>query len=120
VTIEISEPLLRHDWTTTAYQSYHELADDGSIPLSDYRDELDFSNSYFTVDLNFNWRFAPGSDISMVWKNNISGFKDDPMINFQDRTYLDGVSALGQFPQQNSLSLRVTYYLDQNNIKKWL
>ncbi len=109
----------RHDWTTADYQSFHELAEDGTFPESSYTDEIDFSNSFFSVDLVYNWNFAPGSDLNIVWKNNIAGENTDPNINYNSRSYLDGVNALGQFPQQNSISMRLTYYLDQTNFKKW-
>ncbi len=110
----------RHDWTTAAYNTFHELAENGDIPLSDYRDELDFSNSFFSVDCVFNWNFAPGSDLNLVWKNNINGYRDDPNLDYRGRTYMEGIEGLGDFPQQNSLSLRLTYFLDQQNIRGWL
>jgi len=111
---------VRHDWFAAAYNSFHELAEDGSFPLSDYTADLDFSNTFFSVDLGYNWNFAPGSDLTIVWKNNISGYKDDSSLSFRNRTYIDGVKSLGEFPQQNSLSLRLTYYVDQTNFKKWM
>ncbi len=111
---------IRHDWTTATYQSFHELKEDGSFPVTDYNADLDFTNSFFTVDLAYNWRFAPGSDISVVWKNNISGFDNDPSKDYQSLTYLDGLAGLGDFAQQNSLSIRITYYMDQTNFKSWM
>lgn len=109
----------RHNWTKFVYNSVHELALDGSFPETDFRDDLDFSNSFFSIDCGFNWRFAPGSDLIFVWKNNISGTVEDQSIDFRKRSYIKGVQQLGIFPSQNSLSLRITYYLDQNNYKKW-
>lgn len=110
----------RHDWYTAVYNTYHELGQNGDIPLSEYEADLDFSNSYFSVDFGFNWNFAPGSDLNLVWKNNINGYRDDPSLDYRNRNYADGVKGLGDFPQQNSLSLRITYYLDQGHIKNWL
>ena len=110
----------RHNWTKIVYNSFHELAEDGSLPLTDnYNEDLDFTFNFFSIDCGFNWRFAPGSDINLVWKNNISGAVTDTSINFRDRNYFNGLGALSDFPNQNSLSLRITYYLDQTNFKKW-
>lgn len=109
----------RHDWTTATYQSFHELNEEGGIPLSDYTADLDFSNTFFSVDCVFNWRFAPGSDLNLVWKNNINGYNDNPALDYSAQTYRDGIRELGHLPQQNSLSLRLTYYLDQTNFAKW-
>jgi len=109
----------RHNWTKIVYNTYHELAEDGSLPLSDYRDDLDFTFNYFSIDCGFNWRFAPGSDIILVWKNNIAGAVDDPRMDLRQRNYFNDLGQLNNFPNQNSLSLRITYYLDQTNFKKW-
>ena len=110
----------RHNWTKIVYNTFHELADDGSIPLTDkYNEDLDFTFDFFSIDCVFNWRFAPGSDINLVWKNNISGAVTDSSIDFRQRNYFNGLSSLSDFPNQNSLSLRITYYLDQTNFQKW-
>lgn len=110
---------VRHDWTTAAYNTFHEITLDGQLPLSDYRDDIDFSNSFFSVDCVFNWNFAPGSDLNIVWKNNIGGANEDQRLDYRNRTYIDGVKGLADFAQQNSLSVRLTYFIDQSNIKKW-
>jgi len=110
----------RHYWSSAAYNSFHEIGNEGELLDTDFSDNYDFSSSFFSIDLGFNWRFAPGSDLSLVWKNNISGWEENPALDYRSRSYTDGVNNLGNFPQQNSLSLRVTYYLDQNNFRKWL
>ena len=108
----------RHDWFVAAYNTYHLLGPKGELLDTDYRDDLDFSNSFFSVDFGFTWRFAPGSDLNVVWKNNINGDKTDPSLNYRDRSYINGVSALKDFPQQNSLSIRFTYFIDQLDISR--
>ncbi len=110
----------RHYWSSAAYNSFHELGNEGELLDTEYEGSYDFSSSFFSIDLGFNWRFAPGSDLILVWKNNISGFQEDPSLDYRSRSYMDGVNNLSNFPQQNSLSLRITYYLDQNNFRKWL
>jgi len=109
----------RHNWTKIVYNTFHELAEDGSLPLSDYDEDLDFTFNFFSIDCGFSWRFAPGSDINLVWKNNIAGAFTDPALDYRSRNYFNGLGALNDFPNQNSLSLRITYYLDQTNFKKW-
>jgi hypothetical protein len=110
----------RHNWTKIVYNTFHELSEDGSIPTTTkYEENLDFTFDFFSIDCGFNWRFAPGSDIVLVWKNNISGAVIDTGIDFRERSYFDGLGGLNDFPNQNSLSLRITYYLDQTNFRKW-
>ena len=67
---------LRHYWFKANYDSFHELQEDGSLVNSDFGGVPDFSFNAFNIDFNFNWRFAPGSDIFINWKNSISGYTD--------------------------------------------
>ncbi len=110
----------RHYWSKVYYNSFFELGNEGQLLPTDFNAFQDLSYNSFTVDFVFNWRFAPGSDIFIVWKNNISGVTYDDNIDYKRRNYMDGVSSLGSFPQNNSLSLRVVYYLDYVQVKKWL
>jgi len=61
----------------------------------------------------YSLEFAPGSFISLVWKNEIyasnSNSDDDFFINFANTM---------QEIQGNSLSLKVVYYLDYLSIKQ--
>ena len=109
---------VRHLWERGLYQSFHKLSLEGDLLDTDYSDNLDFNFTFFNVDLNFNWRFAPGSDIIINWKNSISGGDNNQLVNISDLNYLDGISSLSRYPQTNSLSLRVVYFLDYLNIKK--
>jgi hypothetical protein len=78
-----------------------------------------FSDNSFnavTVDCVYRWRFAPGSDIFIVWKNNTEDY-----TNIKEEiqySYGEGVKRLGNLPQSNSLSLRVIYFLDYLNLKR--
>lgn len=106
---------VRHYWDKTVYQSFHSLSEEGELLKTDYNEDHDFIGSYFNVDLNFNWRFSPGSDIFINWKNAVFGNEDMDILN---QKY--GFQNFGSYPQQNSLSIRIVYYLDYLNIKKVL
>ena len=108
---------VRHYWDKTIYQSFHELGLDGSLLDSDYTGNYDFARTFFNVDLNFNWRFSPGSDLFINWKNATFGgeFEDLDKLG-----YLKSFDNLNDYPQNNSLSVRIVYYLDYLNIKKWI
>jgi len=108
---------VRHFWERGVYSSYHELAEDGWLLDTDYNQNHDYIGSFFNVDLNFNWRFAPGSDIFINWKNSIGGGEDPELVNIREIGYFKGVNNLGQYPQNNSLSVRIVYFLDYVNFK---
>jgi Domain of unknown function (DUF5916) len=107
---------LRHYWAKAEYSSLHLLDKDGRLTDTNYDGFSDNSFNAFTVDAVYRWRFAPGSDIFVVWKNNTEDFSfANEDIQY---SYEDGVRRLSDFPQRNSLSLRVIYYLDYLNLKR--
>ena len=64
------------------------------------------------------WQFALGSFINVVWKDAISGFNRDVNTN-----YFKNFGNTLRSDQQNSISIRVIYFLDYLNLKKkrsWL
>ena len=65
----------------------------------------------FNIDLIYRWRFAPGSDIFVVWKNSIFSSQDEVAAN-----YFRNLDGLFRAPQDNSISLKVIYFLDYASI----
>jgi len=103
----------RHYWSQAKYLSFYVLQEDGSLSNSDFIDGRDINYNAFTIDLLFVWYFAPGSEISVVWKNAINTADDQLMNN-----YFTDLGNTIRSPQTNSLSVRILYYLDYLNIKK--
>ncbi|MCI0523204.1 MAG: DUF5916 domain-containing protein, partial [Bacteroidales bacterium] len=104
----------RYYWSKADYDGdYFLLLDDGTLEPSAYGGTSDLNTNFLNIDMVYTWRFAPGSELSVVWKNAISSFSDyiieSPGDNFRDM--------LGQ-PQSNSISLKILYYLDYQNFKK--
>lgn len=104
---------VRHYWSNAEYNEFHELSLDGQLLDTDYNGFHDVSYNFFNIDMVYRWRFAPGSDIFMIWKNSISDVSDtDTAIQYD---YGNAFQKLNVFPQRNSLSLKVVYYLDYVN-----
>lgn len=106
---------LRHYWSQVDYSSYFTLNDGGSLSDSDYNENHDINFNAFTADAQFVWYFAPGSELSVVWKNAINTF-DNRMIS----NYFDNLDRTFNTPQANSFSIRILYYLDYQYIRKLL
>ncbi len=110
---------IRHYWDKVLYQQFGRLEYNGDIQPIDY-DGLDenripvFDRNFniFNVDLQYNWRFAPGSDIIVVWKNQI--FNSDKAFS---ANWLSNFSSLSKGYQENNFSIRVLYYLDYLYLK---
>jgi hypothetical protein len=103
---------MRHNWTRVQYNSFHQLTFDGKLAPSGYLQNEDINFNAFTIDAIYRWRFAPGSDIFIVWKNGIISEEAH-----SDYSYWRNLGQLTDLPMRNSLSLKVLYYLDVGRFK---
>ncbi|MCF8359021.1 MAG: carbohydrate binding family 9 domain-containing protein [Prolixibacteraceae bacterium] len=104
----------RHYWSWIEFKDYYFLNNDGN--LSDY--PLNPGNDHrnvniFNIDMAFKWEFAPGSELSLVWKNSV--YKEDNLI---DQTFFENIENMFTATQTNNLSLKILYYIDYNSLRK--
>ncbi|MBB6609826.1 hypothetical protein H7F15_02135 [Pontibacter sp. Tf4] len=109
--------LARHNWSQAAYHKYFELLQNGRLLTSDYDpanyDEVHDRNfNSFTMDLEYSWWFAPGSELSIVWKD---AFLEE--TNYPKDRYFDNVNHTFTSPQSNLLSVKLLYYIDYLTLK---
>lgn len=100
----------RHYWTTVAYKQFYLLNTDGT--MNDNIQNFTTSNTNYnnvSIDVIYTWQFAPGSELSFMWKNNI-----DHYINSIDYNYLHNLKNTWNASQFNTFSLKIKYYLDYN------
>lgn len=97
----------RHYWSRVSYDNIEVLQEDGELGPTSYDENHNINFNAFNIDCIFRWRFAPGSDIFIVWKNSIleSG---EALIT----SYPKNLRNTFESPQVNSLSVRVLYFLD--------
>lgn len=91
------------------------LEPDGSLSpayLSDATNDKNFNA--FNVDMIFKWEFAPGSEISLAWKNEI--FHADEQV---DLSFAENLQNTFKAGQTNSVSIKILYYIDVNEISKY-
>ncbi|MFD2246518.1 DUF5916 domain-containing protein [Pontibacter ruber] len=112
----------RHYWSKAEYNQYYRLATDGHLSPDSYpngyngkyKDKNHNINfNVFNIDMVYSWWFAPGSEISIVWKNAIHESKDVVVPR-----YLDNFSNTISSPQNNSISVKLLYYIDYLTLKK--
>ncbi len=106
----------RHYWSKVEQKQLYDLQSVGSLlPTAHANVEMVNQNSnFFNIDAVYTLQFAPGSFINIVWKNSIEGFDNDV-----HPTYFKNFSYTISNSQNNNLSLKVLYYLDYLDIKKW-
>jgi hypothetical protein len=103
----------RHYWSRVEYLDFYQLDTDGHLTWNNSVAEPPQNFNVFTADLQFVWYFAPGSEISVVWKNMINTSDDNIHLNYRE-DFRQTIIA----PQANSFSVRVLYYLDYQSVRK--
>ncbi len=107
----------RNFWSSANYDPIlFLLQSDGTRQLTSF-DLLDENpNTQFNIwnlDLGFDWWFAPGSKITLLYRNQI--FSDRHQV---DLDYFRSVQDLFSENINHQFSLRINYYLDYNILKK--
>ncbi|MDH7445817.1 DUF5916 domain-containing protein [Aquimarina sp. 2201CG14-23] len=107
----------RNFWSTADYSEnvFFVLNNDGSRTQTNYDISENNPNTNFNIwnlDLSFSWRFAPGSEATLLYRNQIFNQDDLSTIN-----YTNSLDNLFDQPIKHTLSLRVVYFLDINNLK---
>ncbi len=106
----------RHYWVTGRYRKYLDLQQDGGFEDNYiYATNNDFNYNAFNIDFVYSWQFAPGSNLSIVYKNAIES--DEAQIT-KTPTYNENFKKVINDPQSNSISIKLLYYLDYQNVKK--
>ena len=106
----------RYYWSEGTYNKLYLLTSEGELEPMNFTDlsGYNFNSNYFTIDLVYNWQFAPGSSFIATFKNII--LTDDSNTNF---SHLENFNHTLTAPQTNSISLKFLYYLDyQYFVKK--
>ncbi len=103
---------IRHYWSMVEYDKYYLLANDGGLNNYTTNNIDDISFNAFNIDLVYTWNFAPGSFLNIMWKNSIYNSENTIISSFYDN-----LSNTLQATQTNSLSLKLTYYIDYQYLK---
>lgn len=105
---------LRQYWSYAENKNILSLTDKGR--LVDYIGYSKNKNSSFyswNMDLSYSWWFAPGSQVSFLYRNSSANFERE--IN---KDYKDNISRLLTNEKlQHTLSVSVRYFIDYNEIK---
>lgn len=105
---------VRHYWSGVSYNSFHLLAEDGTLADTDYNENHNQDFDAFNIDLIYRWRFAPGSDMFLVYKSSITDFDQ-----VRSESYGKSFSDLWKdTPRNGSVSLKVVYWLDYASLVK--
>jgi len=107
--------VLRHYWSDRRNKDFYLLKPDGN--LTDYHGPVltgtDRNYNVFNIDLIYTWQFAPGSTLSLSYKDAAETYD-----MYYTQRYNKNLSGILNSPQNNSLSVKVLYYVDYLDLKK--
>ncbi len=100
----------------------YNLQDNGSLLVSntntkttigedaDFNPDANFNT--WNLDFSYTWQFAPGSQLTALYRNQIFNFSN----NSKDG-YFDSLNSLFDEEKRNTFSLKLVYFIDYNAIK---
>ncbi|MGS0748863.1 DUF5916 domain-containing protein [Halpernia sp. GG3] len=106
---------LRHYYTEVNYKSFGILQDNGRVSEIDNYTKNNQTYNSWNIDLRYSWYFAPGSQLTLLYQNAVQNDLDYSRINLRNN-----FKDLFNEPINNTLSLKITYYIDYNSVKKLL
>jgi len=105
----------RHYWSKVENKQLYDLNADGTISPTKHHVSIENQNlNIFNIDAVYTWEFAPGSFVNIVWKDE--SFAGDGNVRY---TYFKNFDNTISSPQNNNLSIKIIYYLDYLDFKKW-
>lgn len=103
----------RHNWALVENKEFFSLNQDGGLDPTAFNENQDINFNIFNIDLVYRWRFAPSSEINLIWKN--VAFSN---TNLLDYNYFSNFSDLFDNDQTNTFTFKILYFLDYQDIKR--
>jgi hypothetical protein len=105
---------MRHYWNKIGYTEFFNLLKDGNLEHRDLSDTYSENFNSFNIDLIYSLQFAPGSFLTVTWKNNL--LNGD---NQKGQDYFTNLNKVFENPHYNTLSVKAIYYLDYAGVKRF-
>ncbi|WP_415374371.1 DUF5916 domain-containing protein [Patiriisocius sp. Uisw_017] len=109
---------LRHYWIQVAYKDQFTLQENGDLRANDVAlnlSEFDDNFNQFNIDFVARWQFAPASEISLGYKLGANAFNTNVRSS-----YFDNLSGVVKADNNQTVSLKMTYFFDVNTFRKTL
>jgi len=105
---------VRQYWSSAENKDILELDSDGTLdPYPQYTENKNSSFYSWNADLSYSWWFAPGSQLSVLYRNSASNFE-----RIIDKDYKNTITALlNNDALKHVFSISVKYFIDYNAVK---
>jgi hypothetical protein len=106
----------RHYFSEVTYKGFSTLNADGSVKDTNiFTENRDGTFNSWNVDLRYSWWFAPGSQLTLLYRNAVGSYLEESRIGIKEN-----FTRLFNEPMDDNISLKLTYYIDYNQAKNWL
>ncbi|AYO57449.1 hypothetical protein CO230_04515 [Chryseobacterium sp. 6424] len=106
----------RHYFSEVTYKNFSTLNNDGSVnDTTLFTENRNGTFNSWNVDVRYSWWFAPGSQLTLLYRNAVGNYLEQSRVGFSKN-----FERLFSEPMVNSLSVKLTYYIDYNQAKNWL
>jgi hypothetical protein len=106
----------RHYYTYGENLQFLTLEGDGTlIENTTFNENRDFTYNNWNFDLSYTWWFAPGSQLSVLYRNNAA-----TDLDYVSRNYSRNFESLFANNLNSIFSISLRYYIDYNNLKNWI
>ena len=118
---------VRHAWSQVRYDALYQLLESGVISetpylASGYADLEDLNFNAWSIDMVYRWNFAPGSELNIVWKNQL--FQETRLGDVDQfalpETYAENFNQMIESGFFNSLSIRLISFIDYSRFQQGL
>lgn len=104
---------LRHYWSFSENNSYYKLLDNGRVEEYTYAGNRNSNFNAWNFDLSYSWWFAPGSQMSVLYRSNAGIFQRD--ID-KDLSY-QAKQVFNHEQLNHTFSISLRYFIDYNQAK---
>ncbi|MBE0392804.1 DUF5916 domain-containing protein [Flavobacterium sp. PL002] len=105
---------VRQYWSFAENQNYLSLQKNGRLTdYINYTNNKDSSFYSWNFDLSYSWWFAPGSQVSILYRNNAANFERNINKDFDKNV----TSLLNNDALSHAFSISVKYFIDYNSLK---
>jgi hypothetical protein len=114
---------VRHSWSQVRYKEYFlMISNNGDLVETDVvtvrpngTSAYDVNFNAWSVDLVYRWIFSPGSEINIVWKNNLL---QDTLGETLPTSYQSNFKQMLDIGFVNSLSIKAVFFIDYSRLKQ--
>lgn len=106
----------RHYWSFAENIKYHTLLEDGSFVENEmYSNNKNANFNLWNFDLSYAWWFAPGSQLTVLYRNNAQDFRREI-----DKNFGSNISNTFEDNLNHTFSVSLRYFIDYNKAKNWI